>query len=127
MLILSFSKLFVAAGLLNVWLIRAGKKTAYRGGNAQNMWEEFAVYGLPAWVCYTVGTLKVGAALGLLAGFWFPVLVLPSAGLVAVLMLGALAMHLKVGDPWVKSVPAFSVLVLCLTICWLQYSMLAGS
>jgi hypothetical protein len=35
---------------------------------------------------------------------------------VAVLMLGAVAMHFKVGDPFKKSVPALAVLVLCVTV-----------
>jgi len=51
----------VALGLLNVWLVRAGKPTSYRGGNAGTMREEFAHYGLPGWAMYVVGTLKVAA------------------------------------------------------------------
>jgi hypothetical protein len=35
---------------------------------------------------------------------------------VALLMAGALAMHVKVGDPFKKSVPALSVLALCVII-----------
>jgi hypothetical protein len=84
------------------------------------MREEFAVYGLPGWVMYGVGGLKVVAALSLLAGIWVHVVVLPAAAVVAVLMVGALAMHLKVRDPLAKSLPAFSVLVLCGAICWLS-------
>jgi uncharacterized membrane protein YphA (DoxX/SURF4 family) len=109
-------QIIVGCGLLNVWLLRFNKSTAYRGGTAANMLEEFAAYGLPAWSCYLVGFLKVASAFALLAGLIYPALELPAAIVVAVLMAGAMAMHLKVGDPFRKSVPALSVLVLCAII-----------
>ena len=80
------------------------------------MREEFASYGLPGWSPYVIGTLKVGSALCLLAGVWLRFLVFPSALLVAVLMLGALAMHLKIRDPLKKSVPALAILALSIAI-----------
>ena len=108
-------QIIVGCGLLNVWLLRFNKGTAYRGGSAANMLEEFAAYGLPAWSCYLVGFLKVASAFALLAGLVpsLSFLVLPAAAIVAVLMAGALAMHLKVGDPFKNSVPALSLLSLC--------------
>ena len=111
-------QLTAALGLLNVWLLRFNRRTAYRGGAAASMPEEFAAYGLPAWFAYVVGTLKVGAALALIAGIWFPAVMLPAAALICVLMLGALAMHAKIGDPLRKSLPALGMLVLCLAIGW---------
>ena len=87
-------QLVAAAGLLNVWLLRANRPTAYRGADASNMREEFAAYGLPAWMVVVVGVLKVGAALALIAGIWYRVLVLPAALLICVLMVGALAMQI---------------------------------
>ena len=105
-------QIIVGCGLLNVWLLRFNKSTAYRGGTAANMLEEFAAYGLPAWSCYLVGLLKVASALALLAGLIYPALALPAAIVIALLMSGAVAMHFKVGDPIKKSVPALSVLVL---------------
>lgn len=105
-------QIVIGCGLLNVWLLRFSKSTAYRGGAAANMLEEFAAYGLPAWFCYAVGFLKVACALALLAGLIYPAPVLPAAVIIALLMAGAVGMHLKVGDPIKKSVPALSVLVL---------------
>ncbi len=105
-------QIIVGCGLLNVWLLRFNKSTAYRGGAAGNMLEEFAAYGLPVWSCYLVGFLKVTSAFALLAGLLYPVLVLPAAIVVALLMAGAVAMHVKVGDPFKKSLPALSVLIL---------------
>ena len=109
-------QVIVALGLLNVWLVRSGKNTAYRGGSSRTMAEEFAAYGLPDWLRKLVGVLKIGSALALIVGIWVPVLVAPTVLLLSVLMLGALAMHVKIGDPISKSVPAFIVLGLCVAI-----------
>ena len=115
MIILQFT---AALGLLNVWLLRFHQRTGYRGGDASSMVEEFAAYGLPAWFAYVIGSLKIGAALALIAGVWIPTLVLPAAALISILMLGALAMHIKIGDPLKKSLPALGMLALCLAISW---------
>lgn len=103
-------------GIYNVWLLRFQKSTAYRGGNSGNIKEEFAYYGLPAWSVFVVGFLKLASATGLLLGIFFPILVLPSALLLAALMLGALSMHVKVRDPLLKSIPALSLLIITLVI-----------
>jgi len=110
-------QVIVALTLLNVWLLRFQRGTAYRGGNAHSMPQEFEVYGLPAWFTYLIGTLKIGAALCLIAGLWYHLLIFPVALLICVLMLGALAMHWKVRDPGKKFLPALSVLVLSSFIC----------
>lgn len=107
-----------ALGLLNVWLLRFNRRTAYRGGDAASMPEEFAAYGLPTWFAYVIGALKVGSALALIAGIWFPVVVLPAAALICILMLGALAMHARIRDPLKKFLPALGMLVLGLSIGW---------
>ena len=111
-------QVIAALGLLNVWLLRFNQDTQYRGGGARTMREEFAAYGLPAWFVYVVGALKVGSAIALLAGLWLPALVFPAAALVCVLMVGALAMHARIRDPLSKSLPAFAMLAIALTICW---------
>jgi len=106
----------IALGLLNVWLVRPGKATSYRGANAKNLKKEFAAYGLPDAAFYVVGALKVLSAVALIAGIWIPALVLPAAAVVAVLMVGALAMHLKIGDPAIKSLPAFLMLLMSVSL-----------
>ena len=116
-LLVSILKVVVALGLINVWFLRFNRATAYRGGNASSMLEEFREYGLPVWFCYFVGVLKVGAAIALLGSFWLPLLALPTAALVAVLMLGAVGMHVKVKDPIKKSLPALAMLAMALVIC----------
>ncbi len=100
--------------LLNVWLLRFGKSTPYRGKEATNMSEEFAAYGLPGWSVAVVGFLKVTSAIALLVGIWMPELVRPAAIVVAVLMVGAITMHVRVGDPVKKALPATLMLALSL-------------
>jgi hypothetical protein len=109
-------QVIVALGIFNVWLLRFNQSTEWRGGSAGNMKEEFDAYGLPAGSVYVVGALKLLCAAGLIAGIWLPQLVMPSAVGLAVLMLGAVAMHVKIGDPVKKSVPAFTMLVLSVLI-----------
>jgi hypothetical protein len=106
----------VAMGLLNVWLIRSNKSTTFRGGSSQSLKSEFAAYGLPSWVFFLIGTLKIGAAIALLVGIWVPVLVFPAAAVVGLLMLGALAMHMKIRDPLLKSLPAACILIMVILI-----------
>jgi len=110
----------VALGLLNVWLVRAQNSTAYRGGSAQSLKEEFAAYGLPDWTYYAVGFLKVVSAIVLIIGIWVPELIRPPAIIVAVLMIGALTMHAKVKDPLTKSIPALLVLLMVVAIILLH-------
>ena len=117
MLILRFIlQVIVAVGLLNVWLVRAKQQTSYRGGNAANIQEEFAAYGLPPWMMWLVGGLKVLAAFALLAGIWLPAFVRPAALIVAVLMVGAVGVHLKIHDPFSKMLPAAAMLLMVLAI-----------
>jgi len=106
----------IGLGILNVWLVRASRATAYRGGSAQNMKEEFAVYGLPAWFMYAVGILKVSLAVALIAGTWFPQCIQPAAIAMAVLMAGAVSMHIKVKDTFKKTLPSLIMLALSLFV-----------
>ena len=112
----------VALGLLNVWLLRSLKPTRYRGGESVTLSQEFSAYGLPTWFFYLIGTLKIGSALMLLLGFWFPVLVQPAAFTILVLMVGALAMHFRVKDPLFRSVPALSMLIMCTVLVTLNWT-----
>ena len=115
-------QLVIGLGLLNVWLLRSPAATSYRGGDASNLREEFAVYGLPTWAYYATGALKIGSGALLLAGLWWTSLVMPVAAVVVVLMVGALAMHAKVRDPLVKSLPALAMLAMAVTLIGLSGS-----
>lgn len=112
-------QIIVALGLLNVWILRCGKKTPYRGRGAESMRGEFEAYGLPVWFMWVTGALKIGVASALLVGIWIPSLVQPAALVLIVLMLGALGMHLKVKDPFKASVPALAMLIMAVSIALL--------
>ncbi len=117
-------QLTIAFGLLNVWLVRFNKKTKYRGANAQNMKEEFTAYGLPVWFMYLVGTLKIVVAISLVAVVFVPSYALyigiPALCVLSVLMLGAISMHLKIRDSFIKTLPAILMLVLTLITLLIQ-------
>jgi hypothetical protein len=109
-------QLTVALGILNVWLLRSGRATPFRGGGAKTLREEFAVYGLPYWFMCVVGVLKVGLALSLLAALWFHRVSQPAAIGLGLLMLGAFVMHLKVKDPVKKALPSIAVFAMCAAV-----------
>ncbi len=108
----------VAFSILNVWLVQYKKPTQWRGGDAKTILEEFEVYGLPAWMCYVVGSLKVLFAVGLLVAIWIPTFKIPCALGLAVLLFGSILMHLKIKDPLKKSFPAFLFLLMCLYLAF---------
>ena len=108
--------LVIAITLLNVWLIRRNKQTMYRGGDANSMAEEFSTYGLPKWLMYVVGSMKVIIAILLIVGIWINSLNIFCYISLCTLMLGAIIMHLKVKDKIIKSVPALSILTLLLVL-----------
>lgn len=105
--------------IMNVWLRRFRMASPYRGGGAANMSEEFAAYGLPSWSVWLVGGAKVGLALALLVGIWVKALTEPAAAGLAAFMLTAVALHIKVGDPPVRSAPAAVLLALLILVFFL--------
>ena len=109
-------QIIIALGIFNVWIIRYGKETGWRGGEAKNMKEEFAAYGLPSGVMVFIGAAKILLASCLIIGIWIPLLVKPGAIAMAFLMMGAVSMHVKVKDPLQKSLPALIMLVLSLLV-----------
>ena len=109
----------IATTVLNVWLLRFNKPTIYRGGQAKSMLEEFAAYGLSETFVYLIGGLKVVAALGLIGGFFYKKLIVPSSFVIAVLMVGAIFMHFKVQDTAIKFLPATLMLLCSLGVLYL--------
>jgi len=98
--------LFVSILVTNVWLFRFNKETPYRGGNAKNMIEEFAAYGLDLNTMYLVGSLKIIASLGLIIGLLKTKISVYSSLLMAILMAGAIYFHFKISDPAIKYFPS---------------------
>ena len=79
------------------------------------------MYGLPTWSCYAVGAAKVLLAIGLLVAIQYPVLMVPSAIGLGILLAGSVIMHIKINDPFYKSIPALSFLVACVLIAISPY------
>ena len=113
-------KMIVSLSILNVWLIQPNKPTKWRGGKAKNIFEEFEVYGLSKLLCYTIGFFKVSLALILFASIQFTALSLIGSLGLAILLLGSIAMHLKIKDPLYKSFPAFLFTLMNLLIAYLS-------
>ena len=106
----------IALAILNVWLFRYNKKTSYRGGDASSLMQEFKVYGLPKWIFYLTGFVKIFLSIALIVGIWFEEVTLLAAMFLSLIMLVAIIMHIKVNDPFKKSVPAITILFFLLTI-----------
>lgn len=111
-------KIIVGISILNVWLLQKNKATKWRGGEAQNIFEEFEVYGFSKQFCYVIGFLKVSLALLLLASIQFQVLALVGSLGLAILLLGSILMHFIIKDPLYKSFPAFLFFVMNLLIVY---------
>lgn len=74
---------------------------------------EFERYHLAPYRTLT-GALQIAAAAGLLAGLRVRPLLLLSAGGLAAMMLGAIVVRVRVGDPLPATIPA--LLLLCLNL-----------
>ncbi len=111
-------KVIVGLSILNVWLVQYNKDTRWRGGNATTIVEEFQVYGLPVWSVYVVGIIKTILAVMLIASIWYPGLQFPAAIGLAIMLTGSVAMHVKIGDPLMKSFPAALFLLMSLVIAF---------
>jgi hypothetical protein len=110
-------QIVLALGIYNVWLVRPNRATAYRGGGgAGSLRAEFAAYGLPVWMMYVIGGIKLLAATGLIVGIWMPMLVPICAVVLAVMMLGAISMHIKIKDSVKQTAPAIAMFLMSLAV-----------
>lgn len=82
---------------------------------ANGMVSDFERFGL-AYLRRFTGAMEVLGALGLLAGVWVPVLVIPSAAGLAALMLGGIVIRIRTRDPVSTTVPAVVLLGLNLFV-----------
>jgi len=118
--IIIFLKIIVGVSIINVWLIQPNKPSRWRGGDAKTIIEEFNVYGLSKTFYKVVFVVKVGLAILLLASIKYDFLTLYSSLGLAALLLGSIAMHIKVKDALFKSFPAFLFMGLNLIIAYLS-------
>ena len=104
---------------MNVWIFRSDKSTLFRGGDANNLIEEFEVYGLGEYFLI-IGIIKVGLAVLLILSLYFTKVRFFAASGIAVMMLVAIFMHINVGDELIKSVPASILLLSSLIIAYAE-------
>ena len=111
-------KLITSLGIFNVWLLRYNKNTEYRGGNAKSLKEEFETYGLNSWFMYIIGAIKIGVSILFIVSCFnifskmLDMTIFYASVIMSLIMIGAILMHIKVNDPFKKSVPAITMLTL---------------
>ena len=115
-------KFMLPLSIYNVWIIRRFWKSRYRSGNASTLFEEFQVFGYSRYFFYFIGIMKICCASLILFGtlcqimnigdiessfyvYWGTLILL-------ILMIGALASHIRVRDDIEKLLPAAFVLLL---------------
>lgn len=99
------AQLIVALSIVYVWVFRYN-----------NILKEFKQYGLSDLARNIVGAAKIALSTLLVAGIWYPSLILVPALLLAFLMVSAQYFHFKTGNPWQKHIPSLLLLILCLFI-----------
>ncbi|MDG1059010.1 MAG: DoxX family protein [Flavobacteriaceae bacterium] len=109
----TLSQIIIAISILIVWVFRF-----------DNIVIEFKQYGLSDLIRSLVGAAKIAMATLLIAGIWYPTLILVPAGVIAFLMLCALYAHFSVRNPMQKYLPAFSLLCLSLFLVSGQLNLL---
>ncbi len=106
------AQITVALSIGYVWIFRF-----------DNIVKEFKEYGLSDITRNLVGASKIALSALLVAGIFYPGLVLGSALLIAFLMVAAQYFHFKVGNPWQKRMPSLFLLLLCLFIAAVAYKL----
>ena len=95
----------LALSVIYVWVFRF-----------DNIVLEFKQYGLSDLTRSFVGASKISLSTLLVAGIWFPPLVLMSSILMAFLMICAQIAHFKVKNPWRKHLPSLALLIISVII-----------
>ena len=88
----------------------------------ENIVVEFRYFGYSPLFRNFIGATKLSLAALLIAGIRYPNLAFFAANGIAALMVGAQITHLRVKNPLSKFVPSFVLLLLCLTVAYLQKS-----
>jgi hypothetical protein len=109
-------QLIIALGVVNVWVIRRDRATGYRPDGAENIAEEFSRYGFSDSFRRMIGATKLLLAGLLVVGVVYSQVAVAAAAGMVLLMTGAVAAHIKVRDPLVKSVPALLMLAMSATV-----------
>lgn len=96
------AQIAVAASVAFVWIFRI-----------ENVIKEFHQFRLSDVTRSFVGFAKTALATLLIVGIWYPSLVLVSAILMGLFMVGAQYFHFKVNNPFKQRLPSLILLLLC--------------
>ena len=103
--LINLSQIIVAISVMYVWTFRF-----------HNVLKEFEQFGLSDLTRNIVGATKISLATLLVAGVWYPSLVLIPSILMGLLMLGAQYFHFKTKNPFIKHLPSLIFLSLSIFI-----------
>ena len=90
----------------------------------ENIIIEFKQYGLSDLIRNIVGASKISLSALLIAGIFYPGLILFSSLSMAFFMFCAQLAHFKVKNPWVKFIPSLIFLILSLLIAAINMGLL---
>ena len=107
------AQVIVAVSVILVWTVRLDVVVA-----------EFREYGIPDLVRNLVGASKIALGTLLIAGIWYPRLVLVPAVIMAFLMLCAQIAHFRVRHRLIKYLPSLALLVLCVFVAGVHAGLL---
>lgn len=96
------AQLIVATSVAYVWIFRYDV-----------IIKEFKDFGLSDLTRTFVGASKISLATLLIAGIWYPPLILYPSILMGLFMLAAQYYHFKIKNPFIKHLPSLIFLILC--------------
>lgn len=108
------AQLVVSLSIIIVWVFRF-----------DNIVKEFHQYGLSDLTRSIVGSTKIALATLIVAGIWYPSLVLIPVLLMAFLMVSAQYFHFKSSNSLQKRLPSLFLLLLCLFIAAVSLDLIA--
>ena len=98
--------------LIVAFLGAGGQKLA----GTEQMVSEFERYGYPGWFMYFTGAVEVTGALGLILGFFRPLITSLAALLLTATMIGAVFTHARLEDPAQSMIPPSILLTIAATV-----------
>ena len=107
------AQLIVAISVAYVWVFRY-----------EVIIKEFKQFELSDLTRTFVGASKVALATLLVAGIWYPSLILISSMLMGLFMLAAQYFHFKIKNPFIKYLPSLILLFLCIFITLVSMNIL---
>ena len=102
---LNLAQIIVATAVAYVWIFRY-----------HVIIKEFKEFGLNDTMRTFVGAATISLATLLIAGIWYPSLILIPAILMGLFMLAAQYFHFKIKNPFIKHLPSLIFLILCIFI-----------